>query len=199
MYALIGLAVFIACVKLAAIFGWGTDSRDGPTQRRPARRTAATARPAAPAPGALIRRVRDTAAVTPRDPDRDAERLPADDVEQVLALAGRAEVADQVGPLSEHAHLHLHRGGGPDLVARTPQGQVAGYAHLDGADAELVVDPDHASAGHGRALLCARSSGRGRRAAGPRVWAHGNLPAAVGFAAALGYSRCASCGRCSGP
>jgi hypothetical protein len=29
MYALIGLAVFIAFVELAAVFGWGTDSRDG--------------------------------------------------------------------------------------------------------------------------------------------------------------------------
>ena len=29
MYALIALAVFFVFVELAAVFGWGTDSRDG--------------------------------------------------------------------------------------------------------------------------------------------------------------------------
>ena len=38
MYALIGLAAFVALIELAAIFGWGVDSRDGrdwqPVHRR---------------------------------------------------------------------------------------------------------------------------------------------------------------------
>jgi hypothetical protein len=29
MYALIGLVAFVALIELIAIFGWGTDSRDG--------------------------------------------------------------------------------------------------------------------------------------------------------------------------
>jgi hypothetical protein len=29
MYALVGLAIFVAVVELIAIFGWGADSRDG--------------------------------------------------------------------------------------------------------------------------------------------------------------------------
>lgn len=117
------------------------------------------------------------------------DRLGVDDVEQVLALAARAEAADSVGPLSEHARLHLVRGGGPDLVTRTPRGQVAGYAHLDGADAELVVDPDQRRHGHGRALLAELERLVGPGTDGPRVWAHGDRPAAAGLAAAAGYRK----------
>jgi hypothetical protein len=29
MYALLGLATFVAIIELIAIFGWGADSRDG--------------------------------------------------------------------------------------------------------------------------------------------------------------------------
>jgi mycothiol synthase len=128
--------------------------------------------------------------VTPADAAIEiSERLGAGDVEQVLALADRGEAADSVGPLSEHARLHLVRGGGPDLVARTPQGQVVGYAHLDGGDAELVVDPDHRRQGHGRALLAELERLVGPGSDGPRVWAHGDRPEAAGLAAAAGYRR----------
>ena len=113
------------------------------------------------------------------------ERLPADDVEQVLALAGRAEIVDQVGPLSEHAHLHLHRGGGPDLISRTPQGRVAGYAHRDGADVELVVDPDRRRQGHGRALVAELERVTG--ADGPRCGRTATSPLRSRWPSALGY------------
>jgi mycothiol synthase len=129
--------------------------------------------------------------VTSADPSiQTSERLEPGDVDAVLALAGRAEAADGVGPLSEHARLHLARGGGPDLLARTSQGRVAGYAHLDGSDAELVVDPELRRQGVGRRLLAAldglgptESCDSGRL----RVWAHGNRPAAQAFAASAGF------------
>jgi mycothiol synthase len=128
--------------------------------------------------------------VTAADPSiQTSDRLAGGDVEQVLALAARAAAADSVGPLSEHARLHLVRGGGPDLVARTQQGEVAGYAHLDGGDAELVVDPDQRRHGHGRALLAELERLVEPGSDGPRVWAHGDRPAAAGLAAAAGYRK----------
>ena len=124
----------------------------------------------------------------------------------VERLVAAAEVADGVAPLSEHALLHLRRGGGIDLVRRAddaddaagtdPGGEVVAYAHLDpateqddgAATAELVVHPDHRRAGHGTELvraLRARSAEAGGREL--RVWAHGHLPGAVGLARAVGF------------
>jgi mycothiol synthase len=131
----------------------------------------------------------------------------------VERLVAAAEAADGVAPLSEHALLHLRRGGGIDLVRRTGDaadaadaadaddadsggGEIVAYAHLDpaterddgAATAELVVHPDHRRAGHGTELvhtLRARSADAGGTEL--RVWAHGHLPGAVGLARALDF------------
>ncbi|MGI5166750.1 mycothiol synthase [Spirillospora sp. CA-253888] len=112
------------------------------------------------------------------------------EIDQVLALTGAAADADGVGPLSEAAVLAL-RAGGPALTV-AEDGAVVAYAHLapatadESAAAELVVHPAHRRRGHGRALLRAALT----EAAGPlRVWAHGDLPAAAGLAAAEGMER----------
>lgn len=120
----------------------------------------------------------------------------------VRALADAAAAADGVAPLSEQPLLRLttdHE----DLthvVARTRHGVVVGYAQVDrggrAASAELVVHPEHRRQGVGRVLLRtaeldatlpARSGEPGGHD-GLRVWAHGDLPAARGLAAAAGYA-----------
>jgi mycothiol synthase len=110
---------------------------------------------------------------------------------QIRELVDVAEAADGIGPLSEHALLHLARGGGVDLTARSEAGELAGYAHLDEgagsqpATGELVVHPDHRRAGHGTALVRALATAAGGKEL--RIWAHGHLPGAVGLARALGF------------
>lgn len=111
-----------------------------------------------------------------------------------MALAEAAARADGVAPLSEHVVLHLRYGG--DAPARhlllTERGELAGYAHLDlvpeGPSAELVIHPAHRRRGLG--LLLARELAT-EAGSGPglRVWAHGDLPAAAGLAAAAGFER----------
>jgi mycothiol synthase len=122
---------------------------------------------------------------------------------QVQDLAAAAARADGVAPLSEDVLLQVRHGSGAgarDLVLATADGTLAGYAHLDapdtaqGGDAsgELVVHPGHRGRGHGRALSSALIAGAGiagSGGAGTRLWAHGELPAAVGLAKAAGYTR----------
>ncbi len=122
---------------------------------------------------------------------------PLADTEAALALAlvQHAADADGVSPLSEHVMLHLRYGG--DSRARNVllwrDGELAGYGHLDPTDpvegpaAEMVIDPAFRRQGLGLALgraLVAEAPG-----AGLRLWAHGDLPAAAGMAAAAGFSR----------
>lgn len=128
-----------------------------------------------------------------------ADRLHAPDVQAVLGLVGRAADADGVAPLSEHVLLHLRRGGqepGRHLLVRDREHGVVGYAHLDptdpvdGASAELVVDPAARRQGHGRRLVdallaLADELGDGRL----RLWAHGESPDAGALAAAMGFDR----------
>ena len=114
----------------------------------------------------------------------------------MLRLAGAATAGDGVAPLSEHVMLHVRYGGtaGLDLTAEagSPAERVVGYAHLDrddssAASGELVVDPGHRRHGAGRALVTALLAAAGERPL--RVWAHGDLPAAVALARATGLRR----------
>jgi mycothiol synthase len=109
----------------------------------------------------------------------------------VLALLRAASAADGVRPVSEEAELRLQHGGpagGRNLLLRTADGTLAGYARLEAdGEAELVVAPDARRRGVGSAL-----AGRLEELAGDgglRVWAHGDLPASRALAAARGYER----------
>jgi len=114
---------------------------------------------------------------------------------QALRLVGAAAEEDGVSPLSEHVMLHLRYGGDArarNLLLFSGQ-QLAGYAHLDptdpveGPSGELVIHPAHRRRGLGLALaeaLVAEAAGRPLR-----LWAHGELPAAVGLARAAGFHR----------
>jgi len=113
----------------------------------------------------------------------------------VLGLADVAAAADGVSPLSEQVRLHLKYGGDHatrDLLLRRGDA-LAGYSHLGGPDpaghlsGELVIHPAQRRRGLGLALARAAVAG-----AGPlpvRIWAHGDLPAAAGLAAAAGFTR----------
>lgn len=126
---------------------------------------------------------------------RIVERLTATDVTAVLRLVRLSTEEDGVGPLSEHVMLHLRYGG--DRRARNilllRDGEVVGYAHLDptdpveGPSGELVVHPEHRRRHLGLALLGALVAEAGSSQL--RLWAHGDLPAASGLAAAAGFER----------
>ena len=116
---------------------------------------------------------------------------------QVQQLAAAATRADGVAPLSEDVLLQVGHGSGAgarDLVLTSGGGVLAGYAHLDapdeaqGGDAsgDLVVHPDHRRRGYGTALSSALLAGAG---GGIRLWAHGELPGAVGLAKSAGFTR----------
>ena len=130
----------------------------------------------------------------------------------VLALTRAARLADGVAPLSEHVMLHLRYygsgigpGPGRDFIL-TADGEIAGYAYLDpvdpvdpvdpadppagpepGVTGELVIDPGRRRQGLGRALAGELAAAAGGHAL--RLWAHGDLPAAAGLAAAAGFVR----------
>jgi len=122
-------------------------------------------------------------------------QLSAQAAAQVRALVAAAASADQVSPLSEHVTLHLRYGG--DVRARTflarLDGRIVGYGHLDitdeveGASAEVVVDPGSRRGGAGRALVEAMLDASPYRQL--RLWAHGDHPAAAALAASLGFER----------
>lgn len=133
-----------------------------------------------------------------RSVDRIAVRgsLSSSESAAVLALAAEAAAADALQPLSEQVLLHVRGGGSTQAVnlllsedsEDSGDAALAGYAHLgpDGS-AELVVGPGFRRKGHGRALAGALTDA----AAGHpfRIWAHGDLPAARGLAAAAGFTR----------
>jgi mycothiol synthase len=113
----------------------------------------------------------------------------------VLDLVQRAAQEDGVGPLSEHVMLHLRYGGEPQarnlLLWRA--GLLAGYGHLDPADeaaapsGEMLIDPRFRRQGLGRALIRALIAEAGGHEL--RLWAHGDLPAAIRLAASAGFER----------
>jgi mycothiol synthase len=127
--------------------------------------------------------------------------LDADAQQAVRALAAAAESHDGVAPLSEQPLLNL----GTDaewithVVAHTKAGSTIGYVQVDrsgdAASAELVIHPEHRRNGHGRMLLKtaerdaklpSRSGEPGQHGKQLRVWAHGDLESARGFARAAG-------------
>jgi mycothiol synthase len=111
------------------------------------------------------------------------------DVSDVRALLHAATAADGVRPLSEEAELKLQHGspGGHDVVVRSSDGALAGYARLDDGGAELVVHPQFRQQGFGAALL-----DRVLTLAGDRplsIWAHGDLPGSAELLAPRGFAR----------
>lgn len=116
---------------------------------------------------------------------------------QVQELAAAAARADGVAPLSEDVLLQVRHGSGAgarDLALMSADGTLAGYAHLDAPDAEaqggdasgeLVVHPGYRRRGYGTALVTALLAGGD----GVRLWAHGELPGAVGLAKSAGFTR----------
>jgi mycothiol synthase len=127
--------------------------------------------------------------------------LDADAQQAVRDLAAAAEAHDGVAPLSERPLLNL----GTDaewithVVAHTKAGSTIGYVQIDrtgeAASAELVIHPEHRRNGHGRVLLRtaerdatlpSRSGEPGQHGKSLRVWAHGDLESARGFARAAG-------------
>ena len=114
---------------------------------------------------------------------------------QVQRLVSRATDADRVRPLSEHVALHLRYGGDEPVrtVLALLNDRVVGYGHLDvtdtveGASAELVVDPEFRRRGIGRAML--QSMIDEVHGGALRLWAHGELPSAAALAAAMGFVR----------
>lgn len=108
------------------------------------------------------------------------------------SLVAAATSVDHVGPLSEHALLHLRADAGRTgrHLLTVADGEVVGVAHVDvsaaaePASAELVVRPDRRRRGLGTALLRAAEAAADGAL---HVWAHGSLAAAQGFAARHGY------------
>jgi mycothiol synthase len=124
-------------------------------------------------------------------PRLDEATIPA-----LLALIDRATEHDGMRPLSEHVLVHLKEGGDEQsqhLIARDAAGHIVGYAHLDvtdavnGASAELAVDPAERRHGLGRQLIdvLIRTSPDGRL----RLWAHGEQAGAAELASSMGFTR----------
>lgn len=122
------------------------------------------------------------------------------EVLDVFDLVDDATRHDGVTPISEHVMLHLRHGGDADvrhLLARSEDGRLVGYAHLDvtdlveGPSAELVVAPSARRRGLGHALVedLIRISDADVPGRGLRLWAHGESEAARGLAERLGFAR----------
>ncbi|WP_256842869.1 mycothiol synthase [Ornithinimicrobium cryptoxanthini] len=117
----------------------------------------------------------------------------------VLALAVRATTHDGVRPLSEQTVIDVRRlpGALADESETThlvieqdpdaPRPGVIAYAHVERTQppsAEIVVDPEHRHAGHGRTLATTVLE----RWPDTRFWAHGDLPAAKALFGSLGLT-----------
>lgn len=121
-------------------------------------------------------------------------RLAADEVEDVLALVGRAGARDGFPALNEAALLHLQhpRPEVQHLVGRL-EGHPVGYAQLDetpttdgpASVGQLVVDPAVRRRGVGAALLTELLS---RSSAKLQIWAMANAPAAQALASRVGMT-----------
>ncbi len=98
-------------------------------------------------------------------------------------LAERTLAADGVAPLSGHL-LDALSDGQDDYILATVGAHLIGMAAAHQDDpVELFVDPEHRRQGLGAELLTTALARSGA------VWAHGDLPAARGLAAAFGLRR----------
>ncbi|MDR0433081.1 MAG: mycothiol synthase [Bifidobacteriaceae bacterium] len=115
-------------------------------------------------------------------------QVPAGVRREILALLAAATAADAVPPVSEAPLLALEAGD-PTWTHVTARigGDLVAYVAADDARAgiEGVVAPAHRRQGIGRAILQTLRGAPGEL----RAWAHGDLPAARGFAAAVGATR----------
>ncbi|WP_341717841.1 mycothiol synthase [Micromonospora sp. FIMYZ51] len=135
-----------------------------------------------------------------------SDRLDPTEIAEVLALARAAGDADGADPLDEHVLLRLRDDRAPavHLTARSTDGTLTGYAHLDtgdptvGVEIGLAVHPAYRRQGTGRALareVLARLAGDAAPvvpvgAGGAlRAWAHGDHPSAAALAVDLGFRR----------
>lgn len=110
----------------------------------------------------------------------------------IEAVARDAAAEDGVAPLGEQPLRSLRSGDEQavrHLLVRGDEGEVAGYAQLDGsggeATAEMVVAPGHRRRGVGSELVRAVFDLEPSAA----VWAHGDLPAARALAGSAGLVR----------
>ncbi|MFQ6171473.1 mycothiol synthase [Oryzobacter sp. R7] len=118
-----------------------------------------------------------------------ATSVDASTADTLHELWARALETDGVGAVSEAFRLAVGpqpRAGVVHLLRYADDDALVGYAQVAStgtpdAVAELVVDPSHRRAGHGRALLDAALA-EGARS----VWSHGLLPAAEALAASAG-------------
>lgn len=107
------------------------------------------------------------------------------------AEAGAGAVAEAgAGAGAGVRHLMARTGDATDAAPNAaPNAAPVGYAQISGtgaeASAELVVHPDHRGRGIGAALVRAVLE----REPAAAIWAHGDLPAAAGLAAALELTR----------
>lgn len=127
---------------------------------------------------------------------RTVRQLDESTVRDLTRLLDRITDHDGLRPLSEHVWLHVKEGGdeqGQHVLATTSNGAIVGYAHIDitdeveGASAELTVDPDHRRAGIGRELVAQllTLSPDGRL----RLWSHGEQAGSSALAQDLGFHR----------
>lgn len=109
----------------------------------------------------------------------------------VEALALETARFDGVEALSEQTILHLGSSSGEHrhlLLVGEADGEVLGYAHLDhtgsAPGSEIVVAPGRRRAGVGTAVWASLT----QIAPDARVWSHGHLEVARGWAASLGLT-----------
>ncbi|MCK7661941.1 mycothiol synthase [Corynebacterium sp. CCM 8835] len=104
---------------------------------------------------------------------------------EIRRLNSAAAAHDGIEPFSEQFLLGLDDGGERGhrhVIARTGNGDLVGAAASDGSTAELMVEPGHRRRGVGTALYRVLVNGAGV----DTVWAHGNLPPAVGWCRSRG-------------
>ncbi|TCB99070.1 mycothiol synthase [Micromonospora zingiberis] len=122
------------------------------------------------------------------------DRLDPGDIAELVALAAAAGDTDGADPLDEQVLLRLRDERAPaiHLIARSADGTLTGYAHLDTSDAGsgvgvgLVVHPAYRRRGTGRALARQVLATADRPL---RAWAHGDHPSAAALGVDLGFRR----------